>query len=278
MPNTYNLLIIRTNTPWPTLCTPAIHRQNLKNMMNRVDFSDVFALRYQVYCVEREFLSRDQYETSEESDEFDEFSAHFAAVYEGRVLGNLRLVRPFNATFPFQRHCATFPDIQIQYKRSGEISRLAIAKDRLAGTDGSLGGRLPGGRAICTREAIVLCLLKAMLQFSRYRHIEVWYSAMENSLTRLLSRYGISFRPIGEETDYYGPVKPYFAHRDEVLEGMRSRAPTLHEWMADDRPPCLGQITSTTFEIGSTSKSAPSCSPLEAPFATAVSEEIHSQT
>ena len=76
------------------------------------DLRELFALRYQVYCVERRFLAGDEYPNGEESDLFDAAAVHFAAVDRaGKVLGSVRLVQHTPGIgFPYQEHCQeSFP-------------------------------------------------------------------------------------------------------------------------------------------------------------------------
>lgn len=212
------------------------------------EFREALALRYEVYCVEKGFLPGDQYTESEESDEFDEMSAHFIARLGGRVVGNMRLVRPFNTRFPFQQHCETFSDVKIRYRRSAEISRLAVAKMRLKEIGHQAVAALPDGRSVAIRDAIVLCLIKGALQHSDMRRIDFYYVAMERSLSRLLARLGITFSAIGNATDYYGEVVPSFAPRKTLLESMRAHNCALHAWMTDGQEPALGPVSVVTYD------------------------------
>lgn len=217
-------------------------------MYTSPELREALALRYEVYCVERGFLPSNQYNDPEETDEFDEVSAHFIARHAGRVVGNMREVRPFNTRFPFQQHCETFPDVKIRYRRSAELSRLAVAKMRLKEIGREPVGSLPDGKPVGIREAIVLCLIKAAVQYSALRRIDYLYVAMERSLTRLLGRMGIVFHPIGKETDYYGPVVPCFTPRKDLLAGMRAHSPALHAWMTDGIAPALGSVSVVTYD------------------------------
>ena len=53
-----------------------------------------FALRYQVYCLERAFLNPEHYANQLEIDEFDADSLHFGTInLQGELVGTARLVR-----------------------------------------------------------------------------------------------------------------------------------------------------------------------------------------
>jgi N-acyl amino acid synthase of PEP-CTERM/exosortase system len=210
-------------------------------------FSDalqaVFALRYQVYCIERKFLSQDQYSSRRESDAFDPSAIHFAAFdTHGRIAGSARLARSCGGQFPFQKHCSQLQGgvSGIDPRRALEVSRLVVSRHyTLPGTTKTcLPDRpiLPGCRVLpATRnEELVLGLYRAMYQHSRRAGIDFWYAAMERSLVRLLSRYGITFAQIGPEMDYFGPVSPYCARLDELEVGVRSVSVELHAWFQDE--------------------------------------------
>ena len=92
----------------------------------------IFALRYQVYCLERSFLQVEDYPNGLESDEFDAYSTHIGAYsLTDLLVGGLRLVTPPDGErFPFQDHCT-----QLFANRTNppnhkctEVSRLVISK------------------------------------------------------------------------------------------------------------------------------------------------------
>lgn len=59
------------------------------------EMKKIYALRYEVYCLECGFLSPDQFRNGLESDDYDAHSAHFVARNIGNeVVGSLRLVQP----------------------------------------------------------------------------------------------------------------------------------------------------------------------------------------
>lgn len=204
---------------------------------------EALALRYQVYCLERSFLPPELFPIGQEFDEYDEASQAVVARYDGMVVGHVRLVRSLDRRFPFQEHCGIYPDVRLHHGAGVEISRLAISKSRVAvfGTDGDV--TLPTGVSVRWRNAIVLCLFKAILQQSVRHGWSVWYAAMEKSLSRMLQRIGINFEPIGDEVDYYGPVSPYAARIPQVLNGINATVPALHRWFCDEAPPAIGGVS-----------------------------------
>src|SRR6185436_9805525 len=69
-----------------------------------------FALRYQVYCLDRGFLSPEHYPGQLETDAFDAYAVHVGTTnLQGNVVGTARLVQDSAVGFPLFRHCGIFP-------------------------------------------------------------------------------------------------------------------------------------------------------------------------
>jgi N-acyl amino acid synthase of PEP-CTERM/exosortase system len=98
-----------------------------------------------------------------------------------------------------------------------EISRLALIKDLPS---------YPKLSALKHRTILTIGLQSAIaINMYLYGYTTV-FSIMEPALYRLLSRYGINFKPIGQEVDYFGPRIPHAIPRDKL---MREADKTLWE-------------------------------------------------
>jgi len=211
--------------------------------------TQVFALRYEVYCLECGFLDPEDYRDGIESDEYDDRSAHFTAHnHANEMVGSLRLVHaPVSRGFPFEEHCKLlFGNIDLPPRdQCGEVSRLVVRKtyrrragDTLAGVPqeflvpGAAGvsvGSVPGERR-SNRPELLMGLYREMYRHSLECGIRYWYAAMERSLARALSRFQFVFVPIGPEVDYYGPVTPYLADLRELEKRLGANDPRLLTW------------------------------------------------
>ena len=203
---------------------------------------ETFRLRYQVYCLERGFLSREDYPEGSERDEFDGHSEHFSAYdRHGHIAGSVRLVKwSEQGLYPFHHHCPVFPDISLPpNEEAQEISRLVVSKEyRRRQGDNWLGINEGGAEELPediaakrgSHPIIVLGLYREMYRYSKRNGIRYWYAAMERSLARLLGRYGFEFKPIGPEVDYYGPVGVYLASLEELDARVSRDTPQLFEW------------------------------------------------
>ncbi|MCG6896361.1 MAG: PEP-CTERM/exosortase system-associated acyltransferase [Thiocapsa sp.] len=200
-------------------------------------------LRYQVFCIERGFLSPKDYPDQEESDCYDAHALHFLARHiDGEPAGTARLVFNGPLGLPFQPHCKLDPRYQFlsdpQYpsrRRYAEISRLAVPRcfRRRAG-DGVYGGPPRADRSSFDRSPtpvlppladapeMVAGIFRLIYQESKRRGITHWVVAMERGLHVMLKRRGFVFTPIGPEVDYHGPVRPYVAEI-AALECIASR-------------------------------------------------------
>jgi len=219
--------------------------------------AESYALRYDIYCEELDFLPTENYPERLEKDIFDDSAIHIGAINTAGVLvGTARLVLPSSRGFPLFKHCRFF-NKYANYENLtnpmlstiAEISRLAlikscrrragdgfydltISKDDLMSTTSHLD--VPHRRH---RSEIVLGIYKILYQESKRHGITHWFAAMEKTLLRLLYRYKFAFNPIGEEVDYYGPVTPYLAEILVMEKGVRRYCPTLYsEFIKGLRP------------------------------------------
>lgn len=205
----------------------------------------IFALRYSVYCLEKNFLNPDLYHDNCEQDEFDSASIHLAICHKlcSGIAATARIVVSDNPDrhtqmLPLYRHCDVEPQIQCLLMNSdkvGEVSRLAISKSAIHcavhakkmclqhGADDPMAAPT---RASAQLSAILL-LYKNIYQQSRVNGINYLLAAMEKSLRRLFRRFHFPFRQIGKEVDYYGAVAPYILDLDELDAVLTERLPWL---------------------------------------------------
>jgi N-acyl amino acid synthase of PEP-CTERM/exosortase system len=202
----------------------------------------IFQLRYQVYCIERGFLDPGSYPDSKESDEYDDYSAHFSVENRrGEVIAYTRLVPPSPATgrFPWSDRCmGVFEGVELPApEQAAEISRLMVRSDyRRSTADRALDDECPvlappSASAVSTAAPLVLALYRQVYRHCLESGIRYWYAAMEKALTRSLARMGFKFERIGEEMDYFGPVAPYLHDLREMETYLGVRDPMLLAWL-----------------------------------------------
>ena len=204
--------------------------------------TSVFALRFQIYCIECRFLSPDEHPGGLERDEHDAVSAHFCELDASQdPAGYVRLVLPdASDRFPFQQHCeqldpgACLPDAS----ESAEISRLIVHSayrrrrtDRVPGLCADTDPAPLTGERRSNSPQILLSLYRQMYAFSVAHGIRYWYAAMERPLARSLKQLKFNFERLGPETDYFGPVAPYVADLRELEEQLAAAHPALFAWL-----------------------------------------------
>ena len=76
-------------------------------------------------------------------------------------------------------------------------------------------------------------LFAGIVQMSAEQGITHWYSFMEPTLMRLLTRFGIYFKPIGPPVKFNGKRQATVAAVDEVLSGIHRERPDVWEIITD---------------------------------------------
>lgn len=191
-----------------------------------------FALRYQVYCMERQFLDSDGEQPSGfESDDYDRHAVHSLLLHKPQdaAIGTARLILP-------QAKPNSLP-IQQLLKKNGinagdyfpngsvaEVSRFAISKDfRRRNVDigpaGTAGRRDRHGNLAC------LGMVQMLLRQSVELGVDYWGAVMEPQLLRMLAMMGIRFHPIGPLVSYHGLRQPSYCHLPQMLRNLALTKP-----------------------------------------------------
>ena len=199
-------------------------------------------LRYDVYCLECRYLEASRYPDGYETDEFDPHSVHFAATNERQeMVATLRLVFDSGLGFPLEQHASTLsPDFRhLPRDKTAEISRLILAKSyRRRANDGLYGAEL-GEDAQAQAELqyrrsqyplILFGLFREMFVESVSIGLEYWLAAMEPGLHRMLSKFGLELKQVGDPMSYYGEVIPYFTSIEELKQLVMSNRPDVFQF------------------------------------------------
>jgi N-acyl amino acid synthase of PEP-CTERM/exosortase system len=211
---------------------------------------EIFRLRYKVYCHECKFLDPQKYPQEKEEDKYDPNSVHFFASDDIGIIGTARIILNSKEGFPLESHCknklAIKKELLPDPKSTAEISRLVISKEyRRRQEDGSYYSPDYNDVAQTNNEQEQLKRLKPMAfglyrelyQECKRRNISHLYALMEKSLFFLLYLHGFAFKPIGEEIDVYGPVKPYLGSVEEIEKNIHHKYPNLFNYLIDGLEP-----------------------------------------
>lgn len=207
----------------------------------------VHHLRYKVYCVENSFESPLEHPEGLEIDRFDRRSAHSLLIdrVDGDPIGTVRLIFPDKSapddSFPIQQLCShpLLSDRRLLLtKTAAEISRFAVTRTfrSKSATDNSNKSPKASGETVDRRELaplITLGLMKAVLKMSAEHGITDLFAVMEPSLLRLLSRFGIYFRPLGSLVEYHGLRQPCHARVVDLVDKCWREAPDVWNFVTD---------------------------------------------
>jgi len=190
------------------------------------------ALRYQVYCLERQFEKTEEHADGMEADAFDSHSVHGLLFYRltGEALGTLRIISPNNGSTQ-----DNLPIIQVlrdnkidladylPIERTVEISRFSISKQlrrRLIDQGKSSGIAAPRSRLERERHGNLpfLSLLQFILRQSIAQGATHWAAVMEIKLLRMLASMGIYYQSIGPVVLHHGIRQPCYLSISEALE------------------------------------------------------------
>ena len=189
--------------------------------------TNIQRLRYDVYCLERQFLDASTFSDKREFDAYDDSAVHCVAIDgEGEILGALRLVLDSPLGFPVEAHAHGLdePLHRIPRARTAEISRLVVAKRERPRP-------LRRPRADGSYPLVLLELFRQMNLESLQLGLEYWLAAMEPTLHRMLRRVlGFEFVQIGGPMEYYGEVFPYMACIADVASSLQRDRPDLFDY------------------------------------------------
>jgi len=212
--------------------------------------SQVYGIRYRVYCDEFGYESIDKFPNEEEKDEFDDFSLHCLIMHKssGLPAGCVRLVPAFNGQnkavlLPLEVHCDDSLDheyidsLNLDRQTVCEISRLAIdcLFRRRTGEELTRFGEIHG--LDCTKQEqrtfslIAIAAFLAATALTDISHKTNVFAMMEPFLPRMMKRSGINFIKSGTDMDYRGIRAPYFIQTQSALDNMHDDLKELYLWI-----------------------------------------------
>ena len=172
-------------------------------------------LRYRSSGEERKFeIGKDGLE----QDEFDPASRHVLARSRrtGAVMGAVRVVLSDIGQdgFPMRRACDAELFDTVPLKSTGEISRFAVARQRL-------------GLSSAAGALVRLSLISGLVQVSAQEGLTHWCMLTEPVLLRLLQATAIHFEPVGPVVDCDGPRQLAVCAIGPMLKRMRLEQPAI---------------------------------------------------
>jgi N-acyl amino acid synthase of PEP-CTERM/exosortase system len=223
----------------------------------------IYRLRYQIYAEEFGFERPEDHPSGLETDEYDPYSVHMAALNEAdQVIGTARMVLPSEKGLPIE-HAVNLQHVTPKPppETTGEVSRLAItaAYRRRAEDTGPYGvesylkvaeggvlpdsGAMPEQYARRQRPAIVLGLCALIWQVSRRCGLTHTYMISEQKLWNTLNKFGMLWQQIGEPVEYHGTRIPCMIFIPDFEDHLRRTNPPLYErFLSGLEPQYLPQV------------------------------------
>jgi N-acyl amino acid synthase of PEP-CTERM/exosortase system len=203
-------------------------------------------VRYQVYCLEEGFEDQNEFDDSQERDEWDDRSAHFTVrdKRSGEWVAAMRLILPLSERLPIEEMCDIEPGTAPAGEAIGEISRMCIVDKcrRKTRSHSPTHGDSPvypqpiqdkqapkSGERVHKSE-IILGLLRAAIDYSYEHGISRWYFLTTPALARIVNRLCIQLTRVGSPCDHRGVRYPFAASLKEAERQATEGSSTIAEW------------------------------------------------
>ena len=211
------------------------------------DLEASFRLRYDIYCVENQFLDPAKSPHGLEIDEYDARSVHSLLLRRGtdEVVGTVRLILPNRSGegigMPIGDVCAhdfVVRDHQVMpWGGTAEISRFGISKKlRRRDTDLHVAGSTLPPECDSRRRIpdTSLGLMQAVIGMAAKAGITHLCAVMDPMLLRMLRRLGMVIPSLGPEVQYHGSRQPCYSHLDTALARIWLRRTDVWELLTRD--------------------------------------------
>jgi N-acyl amino acid synthase of PEP-CTERM/exosortase system len=194
------------------------------------------AIRYQVYCLEREFESAAEHSSCLERDSFDAVAIHNLILHRptSDAIGTARLIlpRPAGGSLPIQQllhQNGLRAEDYFPVDATAEVSRFAISNEfRRRCSEALLATDARRKRETC---GVLPCLglIQELLCQSLAMGLTHWAAVMEPKLLRMLAAMGIHFTSVGPLVSHHGLRQPSYCRLPDMLERLHRERPD--HWM-----------------------------------------------
>lgn len=192
----------------------------------------IHKLRYQIYVEEFGFERKEDHPNGIETDIYDPYSVHFAAINNdtGEVIATMRVIMNSEVGLPVTNvEEVSFVGPREILDKIVEVSRFAVdARYRRRQEDILFSGvsveKSKFDRRTAARETedrrkrpvVVYGLFRLLYQTTKRLGFTHWSMISEKHLFKALTSMGFIFYPIGREGYYHGIRTPYLAFVDEM--------------------------------------------------------------
>lgn len=201
-----------------------------------------YALRFQVYCLERKFENEEEHPDGLEKDIYDAHSIQGVLFHRPTrgVIGSVRMILPkpgggdsLPAATLLRENALDLSDY-VNPAQCIEVSRFAISKEfRRRKSDEVEAAETTRAEACRETNLAFLSMLQFVLRESVKRDILFWTAVMEPKFLRLLARMGICYTSLGPLVMHHGMRQPCYCYLPDMLENARRLQPQCWEVLTD---------------------------------------------
>lgn len=198
-----------------------------------------YNVRYRVYYEDRKMISADSVSNELEFDEWDNEAIHSLLVLKKNHLpiGNVRLIianESSDMKLPVEEHYKRPFDFskvgftKLRSGKTGEISRMAILPSfRRRPADINYSANQIDNRVDLENRRypinyMPMCLAFAAIELMLEQQLDYGVALMEPRLAKLLVRFGIELKQIGQTIDYFGLRAPFCIFPDQSYQNLSS--------------------------------------------------------
>ena len=181
-----------------------------------------YALRHEVYCVEKKFENDN--ESQQEKDSYDLHSVHFLVrdLLKSKWVGTLRVVLPKHEELPMMKVIGAdlFNSEGLLLNNMAEISRLSIVSQHRH------------DKTIINEHSfseVMFSLVSAAKHYCEVLGISTWVFLCRKSLSKIANRQGMSMNKIGGPYEHNGTRYPYVVNLQNAFIGLEKTSNKLHE-------------------------------------------------
>jgi N-acyl-L-homoserine lactone synthetase len=169
-------------------------------------------LRYEVYCVEKQWLDPADFPEGRERDSYDEHASHFLALgIAGETVGTMRLITDGEHPLPVEEYFGIEIDRSLG---NAELSRLVV-----------------GAPYRSSQHEIMLGICKAVYDEACTSNVDQLYSIMDRVLLRTLQMVGFPFTALGEPRFVWGDhTVPCVCPVGEVIPSLKRKHPKIGDF------------------------------------------------
>ncbi len=198
-------------------------------------------IRYQVFCLDRGFEDPGAFSTAQETDAWDDQSAHFIVQNKSTqqwvaatriVLPKRGRPLPVDTLGAFDRRC-----LDDQHAAVSEISRFCIIRNKAVGLQGAGAAEDPnsleawGIGAVGSAEQfeVTIGMIRTLVIFVLKRNLKYCVFLVTDAFARLLTKLGLNLKQVGPPTQHRGMRTAYVIDMRETALLMSKRSSMVRD-------------------------------------------------